>query len=168
VSSYNAVRDAIMTKLNGHYPGTNIYGEEIQQGFSRPAFFVQLLPEAGSVINAAHREKNLLVDICYFSSEAFPFRDMWEVAADLDILVGSGVPVDDRVLNIIDPHPEIVDDVLHYQFKLMFIDSQEGITVDLDTPGETVTIPTDPRQESLGYTEDTIALMRELEVKEEL
>jgi len=165
---YNAIRDALSIKLKNKYPDANIYGEEIQQGYKRPAFFMQLVPEAGLIVNVVHQAKNILVDICYFSDASKPVRDMWDIAAALDDLLGYGLKVEDRVLGIIDPQPEIIDDVMHYQFKLQFTDSQDGITIELDVPGETVTIPLDPRQEELGYIEGDIELMRELEVKEEL
>lgn len=162
MTGYNDIRDAIMTELNTACPIVNIHGEEVQQGFKRPAFYVQLIPESGSILNPAHRQKNILVDICYFSTDG-KGREAWGIADGLDEMFSASIIVGDRELFINDPHPEIIDKVLHYQFSLSYTDSGDGISVELDNGEEAIMLP----EPETGYTDGEVLLMRELEIKGE-
>lgn len=171
MTGYNDIRDAIMKLLKTAYPTANIYGEEIQQGFKRPAFFVQLVPGASTTINIAHRQKSILADVHYFSDAVASERnrDMWNKAEELDAVFGTTLCVEDRNFFIQDAQPEIVDEVLQYQFNLSFTDSRDDAVVipGAAPPGETIPdqiILPDPE---LGYVEGNIVPMEELDVKEE-
>lgn len=166
MTAFNDIRDALMILIKAAYPTANVYGEEIQQGFDRPAFFVQLLPEGGTNINKAHIQKPMLVDICYFPAAGTVKKDReaWGVADGLNEALGISLAVGDRALYINEPKPEIVDQVLHYQFNVDFIDSRNvGIEVELDT-GETDIMLSDSE---LGYVDGDVVPMREITIKGE-
>ncbi len=171
MTGYNEIRDAVMKILKTAYPTANIYGEEIQQGYIRPAFFVQLLPEPITNLNTAHRQKMIGINIHHFpgADANQRYRDMWEAAANLDALFSAALSIDDRMLSIHDAQPEIVDEVLQYQFTLQFIDSRDDAIIvpiegEMDNPlPEQILLPSP----ELGYVEGEIVTMQELEVKEE-
>jgi hypothetical protein len=154
-----------MTQLRNKYPEANIYGEETQQGFERPAFYIQLIPEKISVLNCAHVQKEILVEICYFAAENTgpQKRDMWDIADEVEDTLGLSLSVGDRDLFINDPKAEITNQVLHYKFKLNFTDSRDGITVAMDTGGIEMMLP----DAELGYIDGNVFPMRNIELKEE-
>jgi hypothetical protein len=166
MTTYNAVRDAIIVKLNTAYPTYGIYGEEIQQGYKRPVFYVQLLPEAEQMLNKAHRQKPILVIVHYFSAAAANARsrDMWEVADALDTLLGASLTVEDRSIYIQETHPEIVDEVLQYQLNLSYIDSRDNAILVTLTDGTKEIVMSEP---DLGYVDGEVFPMRELNLKGE-
>lgn len=161
--TYNDIREAIIGKLRAKYPTYSIYGEEdVEHGVKAPAFFVQLLPVSSRPISIAHVQKTLMIDVHYFSA-AKTYGDLWTVAEELEKLFDLKITVQDRSITIQDKEPEVVEGVLHFKFNLDFIDSKDGITVNLDTGEIEVILP----DEELGYIEGQVEPMRELEVKEE-
>lgn len=169
MTGYSAIRDAIIAKLESNYPDIGIYGEEIQQGYKRPAFFVQIIPEDAQMINKIHRQKPLLVVINYFTAAEASgrVRDMWSIADELDYYFGTHLQVGDRAIYIAGTNPEINDDVLQYQLNLSFIDTGDDvIEVVLDSPkddgsGTDIMIP----EPEIGYIADTVFPMRNLTIK---
>lgn len=173
MTGFSDIRDALFKIIDTAFPNVNLYGEEIQKGLTRPAFFINLLPEAGGMVNTVLRSRRMLVDICYFSDAdaSAHNRDLWEKADTLEELFRDTLIVGDRSLFIYDPQPEIVDEVLHYQFNLDFTDSREDvIVVELDPgvvpPGEVIPEQIVVPDPELGYIEDEVQPMRELEVEE--
>lgn len=164
MTSYNEIRDAIMTMLSSKYPEVNIYGEEIQQSAERPAFFMQITPQEGTNLNQAFLQKAVAVDIQYYPAEdaAQKKRSLWDVADDLEEIFDLSLAVGDRSFLINGTEPEIIDGVLHYQFSLKFTDSRAAIKVELDNGDEALMIP----DEEMGYVDGAVLPMREL-IKEE-
>ncbi|NLW92372.1 MAG: hypothetical protein GXY34_12335 [Syntrophomonadaceae bacterium] len=169
MTGYNDIRDAVIKAVALTNPAAKIHGEEIQQGFNRPAFYIQLTPEAGNILNPAHRERSILVDIAYFppDNSAQETRDMWTMADSLEQTFKNNLTVGDRVFSLKEPSSEIVDLVLHFTFNLEFIDSFDAITLDTES-GDTLILVPDARLEGIGYTPESIELMGELQAKEEL
>ncbi len=159
MTSYNDIRDAIITILKTAYPTYSIYGEEIQQGYKHPAFYVQLIPEPASTINKAHRQKQILIIVHYFSSATANARarDMWEVADELDTLFTASLTVDDRSIYIQEANPEIIDEVLQYQINMSYIDSRDdAFEVTLDDGTKVIAMP----ETDLGYIDGDVVPMR--------
>lgn len=174
MTGYNEIRDAVFKLLKTSYPSVNIYGEEIQQGFKRPAFFVQLILQPATPINQAHRQKSVLIIVHYYSPapESSRYRDLWDMADALDMLFDTTLKLSDRELYIRDTEPEIVDEVLQYQFNLSFLDSRNDAVVIPLNPGAVPSGETDTEQiiqpnPELGYVDDKILPMGELKIKEE-
>ncbi len=166
MTSYNAIRDAIIAKIKTAFPAAGIYGEEIQQGYKRPAFYVQLIPEATQALNKSHRQKQLLVVVHYFSLAAANTRsrDMWRVADELDYSFGTHLVVGNRSLYIEETNPEIIDEVLQYHLKLSYTDSRDdAIEVLLDGGTKDIIMP----EPELGYVAGDVVPMRTLTIKEE-
>lgn len=161
----NDIRDAVIKLLTTAYPSVKTYGEEIQQGFKRPAFFVQLKPQPGDTLSSVQRQKLTLIDIHYFSAAPANerYRDLWTMADDLDEMFNASLIVGDRALYIQDQEPVIEDEVLQYQITLSYIDSSDGILVDLDDGTQGITLP----ESELGYTDGNVEPMRVLNIKGE-
>ncbi len=162
---YNQIRDAVMAQLGAKYPEVNIYGEEIQQGFERPAFYIQLIPEKVSSLNHAHVQKEIRLEICYYAADDIvqKKRNMWNIADGIKDALGLSLSVSDRELFTNDLKVEIKSQVLHYTFKLNFTDSYEGIEVAMDNGAIETMLP----DVELGYTDGQVFPMRNIELKEE-
>lgn len=164
--TYNNIRDAVIAKVKALYQAAGIYGEEIQQGYTRPAFYIQLLPEAGLALSGSNRQKQLLVNVHYFSAAQANIRerDMWNVADELDYTFGNYLLVGDRSLYIKSTEPDIEDGVLQYKLNLSWVDGPDNaIEITLDDGTETVAVP----EPELGYTDGNVLPMRNLTLKEE-
>ena len=63
------IKEAIVSLLKSNNPGINgPYGSEIKKGFTRPCFFVQIMPISSEIATKNYSENVVTVEIMYFSS----------------------------------------------------------------------------------------------------
>lgn len=115
----NIVRDSVITALGQCFPNINAYGEESDQGFEEPYFYVKLFPVSQNQLLGQRYQRNHSFDIHYFAGTNEALHDMAEqlydkmelISVDVDLIRGTGM------------RHQIVDGVLHwfvdYNFQVM-------------------------------------------------
>jgi hypothetical protein len=152
---YSDIKAAVLLKLKQKFPDINRPSTDVRSGFPKPAFFVQLIPISENDFNE-YGEMLLIINIHYFSKEMTESANL-EMADNLRKILKI-LSVGDRILEVKEKRFLIQDNVLQYKFDLNFTDGPELIEVN----GEYV----EELDESLGYDEDTVRLMEELEIYE--
>jgi hypothetical protein len=152
---YADIKSSVLLKLKQKFPDINRPATDIESGFPRPAFFIQLLPIGENDFND-YSEMLLTVNIQYFSKEKTEAANL-EMADNLRKAFKI-LNVSERFLEVKEKRFLIQDNVLQYKFDLNFTDGAYLVEVN----GEYV----EELDESLGYDEDTVKLMEELEIDE--
>lgn len=118
---YVNLKTAVISRLKDKVADANVVADDIQSGFKKPAFFVQVVPVSDEVYDE-YAEKQVMINIHYFSKELTDLANM----KMLDTLSGvflNILPVNDRVLTVSNKRHQIVDNVLQFKFDLEFTDS---------------------------------------------
>ncbi|WP_407312050.1 DUF6838 family protein [Desulfosporosinus sp. SB140] len=121
--------------------GLKIYGNEVKEGFSRPCFFVNLVPLKSEIFKKDTRENSLMVEMVYFSANKTDLENLQMY----DILQGLLTPIlviGSRNLLVQNFRAEVIDETDHIysvKFNLNFYDEIIDTTPDAD-PMETLTI----------------------------
>ncbi|QEK11693.1 hypothetical protein FQB35_04565 [Crassaminicella thermophila] len=155
------IKEAIFKKLSSNFQGYKLYGEEIQQGFKRPCFFVQIIPVIDTMDHQFYKSRAINIDIHYFSENETNHENLL-MLDQLNDVFSKGLKVDDRCISIDETTSNTIDGVLHFAFTLNYTDSEDGVIID------GVLVPKSEINPDLGYTDDTTETMQELEIKEEL
>lgn len=113
MSIVNHIRESIVVALDKHFPSAKIYGEEIQQGFQEPCFFIKILNPAQRQIMGSRYFREHPFDIHYFPSKEGDNEEMNDVANQLFRILEYIVFDGDSVRGT-DVHYEIIDRVLHF------------------------------------------------------
>lgn len=135
------LKKTIVNKLKAKYPNIGIVAQEVEKGFNRPAFFVQMMPVNTEMLNAAHRQRLISVIIHYFTPnnthiEAINMQD------ELEKLFLGPLQVGDRSLQLFNCNGEILDYTLQFGFDISYIDSLDNTELydyqDYDTMQELI------------------------------
>ncbi|AFL99520.1 hypothetical protein Desde_1088 [Desulfitobacterium dehalogenans ATCC 51507] len=138
--TFNLVRDSVIAALHLYFPGIDIYGEEIRQGFEEPCFFVKLFPVSQEQLLGRRYKRNHSFDIHYFPTEAGEgeeqrqnedMHDMAEALYDKMEMV----PVTGGLIRGVKMRHEIVDGVLHFFVDYNFHVLREAVP---DPPMQTM------------------------------
>lgn len=150
-----AIGKKLDSKFNTHY----IYTEQVKQGLKRPSFFVNIMPISTNNY-VAYKDKLINVDIMYFSKNETSTENL-EMINLLEDLFKMLLTIQDRKITIESLNFKVVDNILHCIFSLDFKDAENLIAI--NTPVGQVYLPEHEINEELGYTQDNITLMQELE-----
>lgn len=131
----NDVRHAVMATLKANFPDAKVYGEEIKQGFTEPAFFVKVLNTTHSKELDRRYRRVQFFDVHYFdrTNEALhaAAEKLYDVLEYLNVL--------DGVIRGTGMRHEIVDGVLHFFVEYgmhLLRPREEGVKMkDLDVEG---------------------------------
>ncbi|WPC40624.1 DUF6838 family protein [Clostridium sp. JS66] len=118
--TFKDIKDAVTLKLSTEFSKINVYDEEIRQGFSPPAFFIELIPVSTTRASFFTKNPTLIVDVQYFAKEESN-EELYDMADSLERSFKFCIQVKDRVLNIMKIEYEIVDFVLHFQISLNYL-----------------------------------------------
>lgn len=116
------IKKAVSTALSP--TGLTIYGSEVKEGFTRPCFFVNLLPIASDTFKTDTSENSLMVEIVYFSANKTDLENL----KMYDVLKGLFSPtlsVGTRKIRIEKFRAEVIDEEDHIyavKFDLNFYD----------------------------------------------
>lgn len=105
-----------------HFPGIEVYGEEIKQGFEEPCFFVKLFPVAQDREFNRRYKRYHSFDIHYFAQTN---EEMHAVAEQLYGCL-EYIQVSDRVVRGNKQRHEILDGVLHFLVSYDFFVFREA------------------------------------------
>lgn len=155
------IKNAIGKKLGALYPDHTFYAEEVRGNFERPSFFVYFVP-----VETMHHRYNyatsILVKMDYYSADETNDAN-WRMADELTAVFQKGLVVDGTHLDITRTNHEIVEDELVFTIPLTYHNGIEMLAI-VDEEGNEQLVEED---ESLGYTQEEIQLMQELELEEE-
>lgn len=118
------IKKAVAAKLKGKYPTHKLYDEEIEKGFARPCFFIQLVPIFTNNLGQFYDKKRITVKVHYFSPNKTNEENN-TMSDELNNLFRLYMPVLDRNLHILSTDSTTVDSVLIFSFDLDFIDAIE-------------------------------------------
>jgi len=156
---YVDIKKSVADVLKAKVSSTKVLPTEELSGFSKPAFFVQIVPISDSAF-IDYEEKLLTINIHYFSAEKTDTANLI-MLDQLNKVFFNTVKIGDRVITLKSKRHVIADNVLQFKFELEFSNDVDVVEIN----GEWVM--STKFDETLGYTEETIELMQELELKEE-
>lgn len=158
--SYSGLLLGINTVLKSNFPNIKRPSGDIQSGFEKPAFFVQLIPINDDDYND-YSNQNTMIDIHYFS-KLKTNADNLAMADNLKKLFSKSLKVGDRILTITNRKHEIVNNILQFKFNLNITNSCDFIKIANEENVE-ILVPESEIKENLGYTEDNIKIASDLE-----
>lgn len=118
------IKKAVLAKLKAKFPTHKLYGEEIKQGFTRPCFFIEIVPISTNNLDELYDQKRISVKVHYFSPNETN-EENYSMSDELNKVFRLYLPVQDRNLHILSTDSTIVDSVLIFSFDLNFIDAIE-------------------------------------------
>ncbi|AFM40332.1 hypothetical protein Desaci_1306 [Desulfosporosinus acidiphilus SJ4] len=121
--------------------GLKIYGNEVKEGFSRPCFFVNLVPVKSEILKKDTRENSLMVEMVYFSESKTDLENL-QMYDTLQGLLTPILVIGTRNLLVQNFRAEVIDELDHIysvKFDLNFYDEIVDTTPEPD-PMETLTI----------------------------
>lgn len=128
------IKKAINTLLETNFPGHKIYADDIKEGFSRPCFFVELLPISRDNEGNGLYSRRVSVIINYFSRDKTSLENI-KMQDQLEEIFGQTLTVGDRVVTINNIEGYINDGILQFSFNIDYVDSLD-ITQDYELMGE--------------------------------
>ena len=128
------VKKEMIQVIKNLYPkGYRFYGAEVTEGYEKPSFFTQILPEKMENETKNVRSNVLMFVITYFQKEVDE-ADMLEKARTIRNAFGMKVKVRDRHINVIDYDYDFVgsdDNILQIRVTVSFFDrtprAEEGL-----------------------------------------
>lgn len=117
------VKKEMIQVIKNLYPkGYRFYGAEVTEGYEKPSFFTQILPEKMENETKNLRSNTLMFVVTYFQ-KAVDEADMLEKAREIRNAFGLKVKVDDRYINVIDFDYDFVgsdDNILQMRITVSF------------------------------------------------
>ncbi len=115
---------AIKKKLNKAFPKIEVQMQDIEEGFQRPSFFIELTNIKSKDFMKSFKDNSFTIRIIYFPSH--PHKNQLELLKMMDEL--DKIFIEDNVLEldvdfrteIYEADKNIVDKVLHYSFDIYF------------------------------------------------
>lgn len=115
---------AIKKKLNKAFPKIEVQMQDIEEGFKRPSFFIELANIKSKDFMKNFKNNSLTVRIIYFPSH--PHKNQLELLKMMDEL--DKIFIEDNILEldvdfrteIYEADKNVVDKVLHYNFDIYF------------------------------------------------
>ncbi|SNT18747.1 hypothetical protein SAMN05446037_104923 [Anaerovirgula multivorans] len=118
------IQNAIYNKIKNHFPTYDIYTGEMPQEFTKPAFFIHILPIATTIESQYHRKRRVNVEIRYFSQHETHLENL-EMVDQFNEIIDSVFIVEDRKLMIDETKTNIENNILSLTFDVEFTDSIE-------------------------------------------
>lgn len=109
----NDICIGIHQALSSHFPGVNIYKEEMEQGFEKPCFFVKIVKDDISKELHQRYRRNVFFDIRYFSDKVKANEDCHDMANQLYEVLDY-IQAGSSLLRSRNKGYEIVDKILHF------------------------------------------------------
>lgn len=113
---------AIADMLNNHFPDIEIQSSDVEEGFKRPSFFMQL-----DNINTDTRQyyaiRTMTARIYYFPSSRYEYSlEVLDMQDQLNSVFNLNFPVGDRVITIDETRSQVIDKVLEFEFDFEYHD----------------------------------------------
>ncbi|KLU66755.1 hypothetical protein DEAC_c14230 [Desulfosporosinus acididurans] len=155
---YVDIKKAVIDQMNAKVKNISVLANEELSGFKPPAFFVQIIPVTDTPY-LDYEEKLLTVNIHYFSAEKTDLANL-KMLDQLNLTFFNLIRIGERTITLQHKRHQIIDNVLQFKFDLEFLNDVDVVQIN----GEWVLITR--LDDSLGYTEDTVQLVQDIEIKE--
>jgi hypothetical protein len=120
------INAAINQAIKTEFPGIKIVSQDVEEGFDRPSFFVQLETTRTETFQGTIR-RDMTCRIRYFPKNRYQYKEeAYDVIDRLESLFGLNFPVGDRTITIDGAFADIIDKVVHYDFDFSFYDEAGG------------------------------------------
>jgi hypothetical protein len=124
--TYKDIKKAVNTKLSQEF-GIEINSRDVQEGFNRPSFFVQLENTVRSG-DESQVHKALTVRIYYFPTDRYDYSiEVLDVQEQLENVFDLKLSVQDRHFNIDEASSLVTDGVLNFSFDIAFYDGRDYV-----------------------------------------
>lgn len=126
------IKSAIETKISSAFPGTTVHKTGVQNGFSRPSFYVRL--DSLTVEDQLFiRMRTISVEIHYFPADRYQHTlELLDVQDVLESTFGLNLNIEDRTVTLDQKSAIVVDGVLHFSFDFTYYeDTSQPETGDL-------------------------------------
>ena len=121
--TYKDIKIAVNRQLKK--TGIEINSSDVEEGFNRPSFFVQL-DNANRAGNESQVERSLTVRIYYFPSDRYEYAiEVLEMQETLEELFDLKLAVKDRYLNVDELTTFMNDGVLNCSFDMQFYTARD-------------------------------------------
>lgn len=125
------LKRAINTVLEANFPDHARYADDVQEGYERPCFFVQMFPVTFDYATINYASIGLVVVINYFSKNKTQLENL-KMHDALKEAFGRSLQVNNRYLHLQNIRSDEVDGVLQFKFDLEYL---EGVEKDLTGTG---------------------------------
>jgi len=110
------IKVAIATKLHCLYPHCTIYDEDVPQKFFKPSFLISIVDQQYKKVLNNKYSGTLLIDLAYFTEKLHAIKNdcltvQEELLRQFDLF---------GTFRATDKQCEIVDEVLHFTFKIKY------------------------------------------------
>ncbi|MDD4715881.1 MAG: hypothetical protein PHT34_04995 [Oscillospiraceae bacterium] len=119
------IKKGIIKTLRKAFDNLPVYAERVEQGFSRPSFFVFLKTAGGKRELGQRRRKSAEFDIQYFPAAGEKQNEDMYAMGDELLELFEEVETDSGVLRPAEAMYEIEDDVLHVSFSVCWFTRKE-------------------------------------------
>lgn len=119
---------AVIKTLDTKFPTIPCHPEPVEQGFTRNAFYVEILPVHAKWLNGAHIQREVIISIEYYPTERTVDACLTMEASLLELFNGVLV-MGDRVLRLGDMEFEEIHKELTCRISLSYIDSLDETKV---------------------------------------
>ncbi|APC85584.1 phage tail terminator family protein [Clostridium botulinum] len=119
IANINDLRIGINQTLDKEFPNINIYGEEIEQGFEEPCFFVKVLSSGQDKEINVRYKKNISFNIHYFSDKEDINSDCNDIADKLYEVL-EYIKVNNSLYRSNEMTHEVIDGVLHFMLQFNY------------------------------------------------
>ncbi len=118
---------AVNQLLKNKYPKIKIYGHEVTEGFSRPSFFVSLIPVTRSNDSVNFKSKAYTIIITYFQGKADEIDNL-QKADEIIELFDYFLAVNDRKLRVTGSEYEFAGEyrnILQVSINIEYLEATE-------------------------------------------
>ena len=116
------INEAINSAIKAEFPGIKIVSRDVEEGFERPSFFVQLETNRTETFQGSVR-RDMTCRIRFFPTDRHQYKEeAYDVIDRLETLFGLNFQVGERTITIDGAVADIIDKVVHYDFDFSFYD----------------------------------------------
>lgn len=120
------IKKTINTILKENFPEVKRNANEVNEGFSKPAFFTQLIPISLSYETVNFMSVKLMIVINYYTPVSIELDNL-KMAMDLKKAFGMTLKVKDRYLLLENLTTDNPDGILQYKFDLNYYQDVEKL-----------------------------------------
>lgn len=116
------IKKAINAVMRENFSGYNFYAPDVNEGFIRPCFFIELLPVTRDNEGGGIYSRRVSVVISYFSKNKTDLENI-KMQDELEEIFAQALKINDRVITIDNTSGYVTDGVLHFSFNIDYLDS---------------------------------------------
>ncbi|WP_432408557.1 phage tail terminator family protein [Wukongibacter sp. M2B1] len=135
--TYSDIVTAINTKIELKFPNIEIQSTDVEEGFSRPSFFIPLNNIKTSDFMNFARDRTITVRIYYFPTDRYSNQiEILEMQDSLEeaFIDDNEIQVnEDFIIGIYESEIEIVDGVLQFEFEIFISEEYDSVDNEVET-----------------------------------